>query len=80
MVRRYNPSLSQEPRNHNQLIPILPPIAKESLLDWLQRTGRLKSPDVDLLPDLEVPEELDDILDPEAYREDHEEEHGNEED
>ena len=76
MVRRYNPSLSQEPRDQNQLMPILPLINTESLLDWLHRNGRLKTPDIDSSQEHKVADELADILDPdpEIYIEENEEE------
>ena len=67
MVKSYNPSLRVEPRN--EPIAIIPPIATESLLAWLKRTGRLKPKDIDLSQQEEVLEDLEDILEPEIHKE-----------
>lgn len=72
MITLYNPSLRQEPRY--QAIPIIPPIATESLLEWLKRTGRLKPREIDLSQQDEVLEDLEYILDPEIYNQEKEEE------
>lgn len=39
-----NPSLREEPRH--QLAPVIPLQVDSSILDWLERTGRLLSRDV----------------------------------
>ena len=40
MITCHNPSLSEEPRN--QPMKIAPRIAQETLLGWLESSGRLK--------------------------------------
>lgn len=61
MVTRYNPSVHQAPRY--QAIPIIPLTETESLLNWLKRTGRLKPRDVNSSEEIEIPEDLEDIID-----------------
>lgn len=56
----YNPALSEETRN--QSVKIIPPIPRESLLNWLERTGRFRSDEIPEFQDYKMPEELDDIL------------------
>lgn len=70
----YNPSLSEEPRN--QRIKVVPPTTRESLLSWLESSGRLhSSEDVDEIKDYRMAEDLNDFLEPEIYPlEDEEEE------
>jgi len=46
---KFNPSLSQEPRY--QAIPVMQITSKETLLHWLERTGRLKLRQSDAHPD-----------------------------
>jgi Protein of unknown function (DUF3134) len=58
----FNPALYEEPRN--QPIKVTPLSSRESLLTWLENTGRLQPFGIDELPDLKIPEDLDDILDP----------------
>ncbi|OLP15520.1 hypothetical protein BST81_25800 [Leptolyngbya sp. 'hensonii'] len=73
MTTCHNPALSEEPRN--KPIRIVPPIARESLLNWLESTGRFKASENDeFLQNHKIPEELDDILDSEIYVLDSEEE------
>lgn len=67
-----NPSLRQEARNQRADIP--PQIYRESLLSWLERTGRLKPDTLDHPPDARPSESLDEILDPEIYALENEEE------
>ena len=62
---KFNPSLSQEPRY--QAIPVMQITSKETLLYWLERTGRLKLRQSDAHPDSHILEELDDIIDPDNY-------------
>jgi hypothetical protein len=71
MAMQCNPSVRQELRY--QAIPVLPPSSRESLLHWLERTGRLKSRQADSHPDSQILEELEDIIDPETYPLDEEE-------
>lgn len=59
----YNPGLSEEPRN--QPLKVVASIAQESLLGWLERTGRLKPHESDDLQDYKMSEDLDDFLEPE---------------
>ncbi|MBL1179115.1 DUF3134 family protein [Pantanalinema sp. GBBB05] len=68
----YNPSLSEEPRN--QRIKVVPPVARESLLSWLESSGRLhSSEESDDLKDYKMAEDINDFLDPELYPLDEEE-------
>jgi predicted house-cleaning noncanonical NTP pyrophosphatase (MazG superfamily) len=60
MSTLYNPALSEEPRN--QSIKIIPPVLRESLLNWLERIGRFRSEEIGEFQDYKMPEELDDIL------------------
>jgi Tfp pilus assembly protein PilN len=48
--------------------------SKETLLHWLERTGRLKLRQSDAHPDSQILEELDDIIDPDNYAIEEEEE------
>lgn len=61
----YSPSLSEEPRN--KPIKVFPLIQRESLLSWLERTGRFHTSEIDELQDHKISEDLDDILEPENY-------------
>lgn len=61
----YNPALYEEPRN--QPIKVIPPALRESLLDWLENTGRFHTVDVNEYQDFQVSENLDEILEPEIY-------------
>ncbi|MBW4520100.1 MAG: DUF3134 domain-containing protein [Scytolyngbya sp. HA4215-MV1] len=68
----YNPALTEEPRN--QPIKVVPLSPRESLLGWLERTGRLHSGETDELLDQKVSEDLDEFLEPDiAILEDEEE-------
>jgi hypothetical protein len=69
---KFNPSVSQEPRY--QAIPVMQVASKETLLHWLERTGRLKLRQADAHPDSQILEELDDIIDPDNYAIEEEEE------
>jgi len=75
MTVRHNPALSEEPRN--QPMKNVPLIARESLFSWLESTGRFKVVESDKLQDEKVGEDLDDILDPEIYALEDEEESPN---
>ena len=72
MVIHHNPALRQEPRD--QPIPVVPLSTGESILGWLERTGRLKIETSGEYHDHKVTEDIDDILDPEVYPADHDEE------
>jgi hypothetical protein len=65
MTTPHNPALYEEPRN--QSMKVIPPILRESLLTWLERTGRFLSSEIDEFQDHRMPEELDDILEAEGY-------------
>ena len=65
MLKQYNPSLLKEPRY--QAIPIIPSKPTETLLDWLKRTGRLKTREIDSSLKNEVLEELENIIDEAVY-------------
>jgi Protein of unknown function (DUF3134) len=69
-----NPALSEEPRNQAMRVIPLPP--RESLLGWLESSGRLRfNEESETEPeDLKLPETLDDILEPEIYAVENEEE------
>jgi hypothetical protein len=65
MAIRYNPALREEPRN--QPTKIAPLIPRESLLSWLENTGRFRANEDNELPDQRASEDLDDILEPEIF-------------
>lgn len=68
----YNPALSQEPRN--QSIKAVSPILRESLLSWLESSGRFHANDIDEFQTHKISEDLDDILEPDLYTLENEEE------
>lgn len=72
MTIRPNLALSEEPIN--QPMKAVPPVLRESLFSWLERTGRFQSSEVDEFEDRKILEDLDDILEPETYSLDNEEE------
>ena len=60
MVSFKNPALSEESRYEPaQIIPLT---GSESLLNWLKRTGRIKSYEYDQSHDNDVPEELENMI------------------
>lgn len=63
MVICNNPSLSEEPRN--QSMKIAPKIAQETLLGWLESSGRLKPYETGEYQEHKTSEDLDDFLEPE---------------
>ena len=65
MSTLYNPALHEEPQN--QSTKVIPPIARESLLNWLENVGRFKTYEADDLQIHHMTEELDDILEPEYF-------------
>ncbi|MDX2216717.1 MAG: DUF3134 family protein [Oculatellaceae cyanobacterium bins.114] len=65
MATYYNPALSEEPRN--QPMRLVPPIPKETLLNWLESSGRFRSSENDEFQEHKISEDLDDILEPELY-------------
>jgi hypothetical protein len=72
MTTVQNPALHQESRDQPAKIP--PQVHRETLLNWLNRTGRLKSDTPDDVQVTKPTEDLDEILDPEIYASDKEEE------
>ncbi len=60
MVSFKNPALSEESRY--EPAQIAPLTGSKSLLDWLKRTGRIKSYEPDLTHDKNIPEELENII------------------
>ncbi len=70
MAKVYNPALSEEPRNH--VTKFIPQVPRESLLSWLENSGRLKASENDGYQDYKISEELDDFLEPEVYPSDDE--------
>lgn len=65
MITCYNPSLSEEPRNHP--MKIAPKIAQETLLGWLENVGRLKPYEIGEFQERKNSEDLDDFLEPEIH-------------
>lgn len=65
MAKNHNPALSEEPRN--QPVKTIPPIPRETLFGWLERTSRFHPGDEDKFQDQVLSEDIDEILDPEAY-------------
>lgn len=61
----HNPALHEEPRN--QPMQTVPPILRESLLSWLENTGRFQSDEIIEFQEYKIPEDLDDILEPKVY-------------
>jgi Protein of unknown function (DUF3134) len=68
----HNPALHEEPRN--QPIKIPPLKSRESLLSWLESTGRFQVSEIIDLQDQKVPEDLDDILGSEIYADEEDDE------
>jgi len=71
MTKLHNPSLSEEPRN--QPMKVIPVTRRESLLSWLESTGRFRPNEISEFQDHKIPEELDYILEPEVYDPENEE-------
>jgi hypothetical protein len=68
----HNPALHQEPMSEKaHVIPIRD---KESLIGWIESTGRFKSYEPDPLSNPEVSEELDEIMEPSIYKAEKDEE------
>ncbi len=65
MATHLNPALYEEPLK--QPMKAVPPIPRESLFNWLELTGRFHSSEVDDSQDHKLTEDLDDILEPEVY-------------
>lgn len=60
-----NPALYEEPLNRP--MKGAPPALRESLFNWLERTGRFQSSEVDDYQEHKLTEDLDDILEPEIF-------------
>lgn len=74
MTNYYNPALHEEPQN--QPTKIFPLIPRETLFSWLESSGRFRKNDIEEFQggDDRIPDELDDILEPEIYALENEEE------
>lgn len=68
MATQYCPALSEEPQN--QSTQVIPPIARESLLGWLESSGKFKAEDINEAVDDKIKADLDYIL--EALEDDEE--------
>jgi hypothetical protein len=68
MTPFHNPALRQEPKS--KPLTVLTYVSRETLLEWLERTGKLKSDDVNESPEQklteggETPEDLEENLEP----------------
>lgn len=65
MAMRYNPSLSEEPRN--RAIPVIVRKTEESILGWLEQTGRLLPREPNELHDKVDSNDWDESLDMAKY-------------
>ncbi len=65
MTKYFNPALYEEPLN--QPMQAVPPVLRESLFGWLERTGRFQSSEVDDFQDHAITEDLNDFLETEIY-------------
>ncbi len=72
MTPFHNPALTEESRN--EPVKVVPIIPRETLLGWLERTGRFRSSELDEFQDGKIEEDLDDILEPDIDILDEEEE------
>lgn len=72
MTTYHNPALHEEPRN--QSMKSVPPLPRESLLNWLENSGRFQATQVDESDAYKMAEDLDSFLEPEIYSPDNEEE------
>ena len=59
MIPFHNPALRQE--SQNKPPTVLAYISRETLLEWLERTGKLKPNEVDESPDRNLLEDLEDL-------------------
>lgn len=64
MTPYHNPALREEPRGRP--IKVSPLTGQESLLGWIESTGRFQSVENDDFQE-KIPEDLDDILNTELY-------------
>lgn len=64
MTPFHNPALRQEPKS--QPLTVLTYVSRETLLEWLERTGKLKSNEVDESPEHQLPEDLETLEDLQA--------------
>ncbi|MBM0743441.1 DUF3134 family protein [Phormidium sp. CLA17] len=65
MITFNNPSLSEEPRN--QAMRVAPKIAQETLLGWLESSGRLKPSEIGDFQEHKISGDLDEFLEPEIH-------------
>lgn len=71
MTMHHNPALYQEPRN--QPVKTVP-LSRESLFSWIENTGRFQTLENDDFQEHKLPDDLDDVLEPEMRILDDEEE------
>lgn len=67
----HNPALHQEPLS--QQARVIPPRERESLLNWLEASGRFELHNPELTSNDKVAEELEDIMETSSYALDKEE-------
>ncbi|MGJ3251187.1 MAG: DUF3134 family protein [Elainellaceae cyanobacterium] len=72
MTTPHNPALYEEPRS--QSMTAIPPLPRESLLSWLESTGRFQVSENDDAQDHKISEDIDDILESDTYESKDEEE------
>ena len=72
MTARPHPALYEERRD--QPMKVIPLSPTESLLGWLESSGRLQSNEINEFQANKITGELDEILDPELYSLDDEDE------
>lgn len=65
MTMPHNPALHEEPRS--QPMTTILPIPRESLLSWLESTGRFQVSENDDTQERKISEDIDDILESENY-------------
>jgi hypothetical protein len=65
MKKIYNPSMQEEPYNHPT--QIIPSSQEETILGWLERTGRFLSPDLEN-EDEGTDDLVDEMIEVEAYQ------------
>lgn len=65
MTVRHNPALHEERRD--QPMKVIPLSPRESLLGWLESSGRLQANDMNEFQANKITGELDEILEPELY-------------
>jgi hypothetical protein len=64
MTLFHNPALRQEPKS--KPLTVLSYVSRETLLEWLERTGKLKPHEMNESSDQKLPEDLEILEDLEA--------------